>query len=139
MNRPPSGLVVEDMKAALTLLALWIGTVQTVTFTDCACGAVCENKGSCQACPTEEPAPAGCCHEEPAPAPADRACTHLDPSHDTTVESVPAASPLLVTIAALSPDDVVHPDLPVASAPADAVPRPAREGPLHLLNSVLII
>lgn len=141
MNIRRPAVVKAMMKSGALILALWIGAAQTVSATDCSC-LVCEGRETCGGC-SKPPAPSDpspeCCGGEAEPAPAKGPCVHLDPSEDVVLDdsSVPAI---------LFQGDLIVPvggiptwDLPDVRVPDVGIPRPAREGPLNLLNSVLLI
>lgn len=74
-----------DMKTGILLLSCYLAAVQTVSFTNCCRGALCDKKDHCPPCQenaAEGKAPDDCCGAG-APRNTSRpGCVHLEPSSD---------------------------------------------------------
>jgi len=115
------------MKALI--LAVTLAASQTVTIIDCCC-TFCGNEGGMTVRTAPEP-DHGCCG-----APEKPACTHLQPSHDVTVEAA-AAAPVLVAadLPPLLPS--LFPSLPLSLSPS--LPFARSHAPPPPLRPVLLI
>jgi hypothetical protein len=127
------------VRALAFVLTLAFGGLQTVAWSDCCCAPA--ETTACTGCEARtEPAPKDdCCGAPERPASEKRSCVHVQPSRAVVVD---------VHDAPLLPDAGLL--LPLAEAPSafvdvgpraagDAVHRPERGRPLHLLVSCLLI
>lgn len=147
------------MRQAAFWFLVGFGSVQCISFVDCCCGLLCLKKGFCTGCGDEatgtggtdpagaKPVDSGCCNNSQGSAlrPLDghkneKRCVHFEPSTEVAWQTVemptaPWASSglpaLHVTSLPSSPS--------VETASPEVVPRPPRNFPLYLLNSVLLI
>lgn len=130
------------MKAFALLALLWLGTTQTVSFSNCCQGIFCAQKDDCPPCGGESEEGRVCCEsegreEEPAP------CVHIEPSTDLVQEEVapnvdaPAIALLPCAAEPLPAFEPLH--VRCFAEGADPPARPEGPTPLYLLNRALLI
>jgi hypothetical protein len=124
------------MKASLLVLALAFTGSQTIAFTDCRCGIVCEHQhGNKDVGCKDAPEKKGCCENESAPEPS---CVHVEPASDLLFDAIGAEIPAPLALEAVERPEVfsrVSDLLGVSSL--EVRPPPGR--PLFLLNSSFLI
>lgn len=142
------------MKSLVLLLACMYLPMQTVYYLDCCCGDFCTHKNACSGCDEDQtkpcevhpnPMPEGdCCKDQDKPvrpqhAPPKKACSHVSPSTEVTVQAVDQAPPPMVWGEVVFDLPPIQPfsEAGVAAFLTDKVPRPAGNVPLHLILSVL--
>jgi hypothetical protein len=143
------------MKSLVLVLACVTMSMQTVYYVDCCCGDFCTHKNACTGCEEDQSKPcevhpnhqAGgdCCnqdHSEPAKpehAPHKKACAHMSPSSEITVQTTDAAPLDLVPLEFVMDLPVIQPlhEVGIAAFLIEKVPRPLSDVPRHLLLSVL--
>ncbi len=137
------------MKVFSLLALLWLGTTQTVSFSNCCQGIFCSQKDNCPPCGGESKDGRACCESEGSDSNAPRQneeqvpCIHIEPSSDLVQESF--SSTVDAPAVALLPG-VPEPE-PLFEAPcfrflvegADPPARPEGSTPLYLLNRTLLI
>ena len=131
------------MKRLLVGLALWVGSTQTVTFTNCCQGSLCSRKDNCPACPESgSHGQDDCCGTGASPNPGDPGCVHLEPSYEVD-SSAPAHLDFMTSawVELISPAEFLIPsDLSQNMAPAPQGESPPDTPPrLYLRHLALLI
>jgi hypothetical protein len=147
MDADTSDVIIMEMRAAIMVLALATGLLQSVRVADCACETVCrcgERECAAPGKPVPPPPLDGCCPKDagtPLPAESphrDPGCTHVDPPHEILPEDGLSPKDPPVAAPAAAPDFAAPP-----AVPADGIDGPFGDvrgsPPLYLLHSVLLI
>jgi hypothetical protein len=131
------------MKHLLLGLALWIGAVQTVSFTNCCQGSFCSQKDNCPACPENgSHGPDDCCGTGIPPKAGEPGCVHLEPSLEVDSGIMPHLDFLVAAwIVFIAQSELpVHVHLPEATLRTSRGDSPPESPPpLYLRNLALLI
>jgi hypothetical protein len=113
------------MNAAALFLALLIGALQTVAYTDCCCFYDCPRQGDAER---------ECCGDGD-----DASCVHLAPSSDVTAQIPVAPAPGFSFVVFIVVPPAFLPPGPSRTVDMESLSPPARGRPLYLLHSLLLI
>jgi hypothetical protein len=129
------------MRRTALVLGLLAASLQAFVWANCCCVLICTHRNEvCADCGHDKKAAAQDCCKKDAPDPRSREdgqrCSHIEAS--SAASTAPAAeAPAVVSLEFETPPTVAAPaPLPV---PLRTVARPARDAPLHLLHSALLI
>ena len=127
------------MKLTAALLAMLMTGSQTVSFTNCCRGPLCDQKDDCPPCREKGPegrTPDDCCGDE-APRDTNRSgCVHLEPSSDVdsaALPGLPSPPSGSVVLDLNSPREVLS-HAAAAEVALVGIPPPDTPAPLYLLQ-----
>ena len=144
------------MKPLALVLGFLMLPVQTFYYMDCCCGDFCTHKNACTGCEGDQNKPCevhpghqpggDCCPDQDHSAGTSKherkkACSHVSPSSEVTVEVAEAAPPIpAVDLVLLLLPAIPEPEpLGARDSWLNQVFRPRSKIPRHLLLSVLLI
>lgn len=145
----------SQMRPLILALACTFLPLQTLYYVDCCCGDFCTHKNACSGCGWDQSKPCemapnhlpggDCCPDQDHSAgPSDhqhkKACAHVSPSSEVTVETVAAAPPVCADLLLLVLPTITQPE-PIRARDTllEQVSRTRSDVPRHLLLSVLLI
>ena len=143
------------MRPFILALACTFLPLQTLYYVNCCCGDFCTHKNACSGCSGDEGKP---CEVDPSHLPNGdccpdqdhssgksnhehkKACSHVSPSSEVTVEPAAAAPPVCAEFVLLVLPTVVRAE-PIRARDSllEQVSRTRSDVPRHLLLSVLLI
>ena len=119
------------MKAVWAVLVSFT-LLQSIALTECPCGVLCGHKNACTDNPADD-----CCKDN-APA-GETTCFHLEPQTELDAGAIEAPDLPMIDVALVPAGaDRLEPAPSRTVSSSDPSP-PARDGPLHLLHSTLLL
>lgn len=143
------------MRLLILALACMFLPLQTLYFVNCCCGDFCTHKNACSGCGGDQSKPCemspdhlaggNCCPDQDHSAGASdqghkKACSHLSPSSEVTVQAAAAAPPVCTDLVLLVLPRIPRPE-PIRARDSllEQISRTRSDVPRHLLLSVLLI